>query len=52
MNIHTDINIIGSIPDWYLIYMVLPLWLTNQVELENILETKRNYLSNEVLNKI
>ena len=40
MKINSDINIIGSIPDYHLIYMALPLLLTNQVELENILVTK------------
>ena len=43
MKINSDINIIGSIPDYHLIYMALPLLLTNQVELENILVTNNEF---------
>lgn len=43
MNYNTDINIIGSIPDYHLIYLALPLLLTNQLELENILVTNNEF---------
>jgi hypothetical protein len=43
VKINSDINIIGSIPDFHLIYMALPLLLTNQVELENILVTNNEF---------
>ena len=43
MNYNTDINIIGSIPDYHLIYKALP-WLTNDPEqLENILITNNEF---------
>ena len=37
MHYNTDINIIGSIPDYHLIYKALPLLLSDPKELENIL---------------
>jgi hypothetical protein len=43
MKYNTDINIIGSIPDYHLIYMALPLLLSNQYELENILVTNNEF---------
>lgn len=36
MYYNTDINIIGSIPDYHLIYKRLPLLLNDPKELENI----------------
>ncbi len=43
MIFNTDINIIGSIPDYHLIYMALPLLLSNQQELESILVTNNEF---------
>ena len=40
---NTDINIIGSIPDYHLIYIALPLLLANQKELETILVTNNEF---------
>ena len=40
---NTDINIIGSIPDYHLIYIALPLLLDNQKELETILVTNNEF---------
>lgn len=40
---NTDINIIGSIPDYHLIYMALPLLLNNPKELENILVNNNEF---------
>jgi hypothetical protein len=40
---NTDINIIGSIPNYYLIYKALPLLLNNPKELENILVTNNEF---------
>lgn len=42
-NYNTDINIIGSIPDYHLIYLALPLLLTDQVELQSILVTNNQF---------
>lgn len=43
MHYNTDINIIGSIPDYHLIYTALPLLLDNPKELENILVTNNEF---------
>jgi hypothetical protein len=43
MNYNTDINIIGSIPNYHLIYKALPLLLNNPKELENILVTNNEF---------
>ena len=40
---NTDINIIGSIPDYHLIYIALPLLLDNQKELETILVANNEF---------
>ena len=40
---NTDINIIGSIPDYHLIYMALPLLLNDPKELETILVTNNEF---------
>lgn len=40
---NTDINIIGSIPDYHLIYKALPLLLNDPKELENILVTNNEF---------
>lgn len=40
---NTDINIIGSIPNYHLIYTALPLLLHNPKELENILVTNNEF---------
>ena len=37
MTYNTDINIIGSIPDYNLIYRALPLLISDPTELEKIL---------------
>ena len=37
MIINSDINIIGSIPDYHLIYLAIPLLSTNQIDLEKML---------------
>lgn len=37
MIINSDINIIGSIPDYHLIYSAIPLLSTNQIDLEKML---------------
>jgi len=43
MSYNTDINIIGSIPDYHLIYVALPLLIANPSELENILVTNNEF---------
>lgn len=43
MYYNTDINIIGSIPDYHLIYKALPLLLNDPKELENILVTNNEF---------
>ena len=43
MHYNTDINIIGSIPDYHLIYKALPLLLNDPKELENILVTNNEF---------
>ena len=43
MNYNTDINIIGSIPDFHLIYMALPLLIDKPNELQNILVTNNEF---------
>ena len=43
MHYNTDINIIGSIPDYHLIYKALPLLLNNPKELETILVTNNEF---------
>lgn len=43
MRYNTDINIIGSIPDYHLIYKALPLLLNDPKELENILVTNNEF---------
>ena len=43
MYYNTDINIIGSIPDYHLIYKTLPLLLNHPKELENILVTNNEF---------
>jgi hypothetical protein len=43
MQYNTDINIIGSIPDYHLIYKALPLLLNDPKELENILVTNNEF---------
>ncbi len=43
MHYNTDINIIGSIPNYHLIYTALPLLLHNPKELENILVTNNEF---------
>lgn len=43
MQYNTDINIIGSIPDYHLIYRSLPLLINNPAELENILVTNNEF---------
>lgn len=43
MHYNTDINIIGSIPDYHLIYKALPLLLNAPKELENILVTNNEF---------
>jgi hypothetical protein len=43
MQYNTDINIIGSIPDYHLIYKALPLLINNPKELENILVTNNEF---------
>lgn len=40
---NTDINIIGSIPDYHLIYKALPMLLNNQSELENMLVNNNEF---------
>ena len=40
---NTDINIIGSIPNYHLIYKALPLLLNDPKELENILVTNNEF---------
>lgn len=40
---NTDINIIGSMPNYHLIYTALPLLLNNPKELENILVTNNEF---------
>lgn len=42
-NYNTDINIIGSIPDYHLIYKALPLLLNDPKELKNILVTNNEF---------
>ena len=42
-NYNTDINIIGSIPDYHLIYKALPMLLNNQSELENMLVSNNEF---------
>ena len=44
MHYNTVINIIGSIPDYHLIYEALPLLLNDPKELKNILTLKENKL--------
>ena len=43
MNYNTDINIIGSIPNYHLIYTALPLLLNNPKHLKNILVTNNEF---------
>jgi hypothetical protein len=43
MHYNTDINIIGSIPDYHLIYKALPLLLNDPKELETILVTNNEF---------
>ena len=43
MNYNTDINIIGSIPDYHLIYKALPLLTNDPEQLENILITNNEF---------
>jgi hypothetical protein len=43
MHYNTDINIIGSIPDYHLIYKALPMLLNNQSELEDILVNNNEF---------
>lgn len=43
MHYNTDINIIGSIPDYHLIYKALPLLLNDPKELEAILVTNNEF---------
>ena len=43
MHYNTDINIIGSIPDYHLIYKALPLLINDPKELENILVTNNEF---------
>ena len=43
MHYNTDINIIGSIPDYHLIYKALPMLLNNQLELENMLVNNNEF---------
>ncbi len=40
---NTDINIVGSIPDYHLIYKALPLVLNDPKKLENILVTNNEF---------
>jgi len=43
MEYNTDINIIGGIPDYHLIYSALPLLLKDPNELQNILVTNNEF---------
>lgn len=43
MNYNTDINIVGSIPDYHLIYKALPLLLNDPAELEKILVVNNEF---------
>lgn len=43
MDYNSDINIIGSIPDYHLIYSALPLLLVDPNELQNILITNNKF---------
>ena len=43
MNYNTDINIIGSIPDYNLIYRALPLLISDPTELEKILVSDNEF---------
>jgi hypothetical protein len=43
MKYNTDINIIGSIPDYELIYRALPLLINNPKEIEKILVTNNEF---------
>jgi hypothetical protein len=43
MTYNTDINIIGSIPDYHLIYTALPLLVKRKEELQKILVTDNEY---------
>lgn len=42
-NYNTDINIIGSIPDYHLIYKALPMLLNNQSEVEDMLVNNNEF---------
>jgi hypothetical protein len=40
---NTDVNIVGSIPDYHLIYLALPLMLNGKEEIEKILVTNNQF---------